>query len=142
MEPLRVNAKLTIPAHALSFTAIRASGPGGQGVNTTSSAVQLRCDLNSFHIPHGLRERILAHRDRRILASGEILIEASEHRSQARNREAARERLAALLQKALYRRPRRRPTRPSRSSVRRAVRAQKRRKEIKRLRRPPKPSPE
>ena len=139
--PLNIKNRFTVPPHDITFTATRASGPGGQGVNTSDSAVQLRCDLNAFHIPHPFRSRILAFNDSRILESGEMLIRAEGERSQHRNRAAAVDKLRDLLERASYRPPKRKRTRPSRSSVRKAIRADKRRKEIKRLRRTPKLEP-
>ena len=138
-SPLNIKNRFAVPPHAITFTATRASGPGGQGVNTTDSAVQLRCDLNAFHIPHPFRARILSFNDSRILDSGEVLIRAESERSQHRNRRVAIDRLRDLLERASYRPPKRKRTRPSRSSIRRAVKSQKRRKDIKALRRNPKP---
>ena len=140
-HPLNIKNRFSVPPHAVTFTATRASGPGGQGVNSTDSAVQLRCDLNAFHIPHPFRSRILSFNDSRILASGEVLIRAEGERSQHRNRKAAADKLRELLERASYRPPKRKRTRPSRSSIRKAIRADKHRKAIKRLRKPPELEP-
>ena len=113
---------------------IRASGPGGQSVNKTNSAVQLRCDLNAFHINEVYRKRIARFRDGRITDDFVVIIKAKTHRSQARNLEEALLRLKSLLQKAVYVDPPRIKSRPSYSSQKRAVKKQKRRSEIKGLR--------
>src|SRR5258708_26879752 len=98
---LRVNSWLVIPANELSERFSRSSGPGGQGVNTTDSRVELSFDVaRSPSLPEHQRARALA-RLRGRLVDGVLTIVASEHRSQRRNRDAARERLVALLQAAL-----------------------------------------
>lgn len=129
--PLYIDKRLSVPSHAIETSAIRASGPGGQSVNKTNSAVQLRCDLNSFHIPETYRRRITRFRDGRITEEGIVIIKAQNHRSQARNLDDALRRLQSLLRKAVYVDPIRIKTRPSYSSQRRAVKKQKRRSEIK-----------
>jgi len=130
-KPLYINKRISVPPHAISVTAIRASGPGGQSVNKTNSAVQLRCDLNAFHIPESDRRRIANFRDHRVTAENIIVIKAQTHRSQARNLDDALRRLQTLLRKAVHIDPPRLKTRPSYSSQKRAVKKQKRRSEIK-----------
>ncbi|WP_136045589.1 alternative ribosome rescue aminoacyl-tRNA hydrolase ArfB, partial [Microbacterium sp. K41] len=98
---LRVTAGLTIPDAELSWRFSRSSGPGGQGVNTADSRVELVWDAaGSAVLSPVQRERIL-ERLRGRLVGGVLTIAASEHRAQLRNREAARERLAALVAEAL-----------------------------------------
>ena len=111
----------------------RSSGPGGQGVNTTDSRVELSYDVaRSPSLPDHLRARVLERLDNR-LVDGVLTIAASEHRSQLRNREAARERLAQLLREAAAPPPpRRRPTRPTLGSKERRLAEKKRRGETKR----------
>jgi ribosome-associated protein len=135
-DDVRVSDRLTIPAAELSWRFSRSSGPGGQGVNTTDSRVELSWDLaGSELLPPALRERALAQLGAR-LVNGVLTISASEHRSQLRNREAAAARLAALVAGAIAPPPRaRRPTRPSRGSVERRIGEKKRRGQIKRGRR-------
>lgn len=133
-KPLYIDKRLSVPPHAIETTAIRASGPGGQSVNKTNSAVQLRCDLNSFHISETYRRRIARFRDGRITEEGVIVIKAQNHRSQARNLEDAIRRLQSLLRKAIHVDPVRIKTRASYSSQQRAVKKSKRRSEIKGLR--------
>ena len=127
---------ITIPAHELVERFSRASGPGGQGVNTTDSRVQLTFDLaNSPSVPEHLRTRALRRLEGR-LVEGCLVITASERRSQLLNREAARDRLAALLAGAIAPGPRaRRPTRPTKAAVERRLKAKKGRGVTKRLRR-------
>jgi len=96
--------------------------------------VQLRCDLNAFHINETYRRRIASFRDKRITDDFVIIIKAQTHRSQARNLEDAIRRLQSLLRKAVYVDPPRIKTRPSHNSKKRAVKKQKRRSEIKGLR--------
>ena len=134
---LHIQGPLSIPRGALHWKAVRASGPGGQHVNTTSSAVELRVDLAELDMPDSWRARILAYNDRRITEGGEVVVQAREHRSQKRNRDAAETRLVDLLREALHVDPPRRRTRPSLSSRRRAVRKDQRRREIKAGRRKP-----
>ena len=133
-KPLYINRRFSVPPYAVEITAVRASGPGGQHVNKTNSAVQLRCDLNSFHIPESDRRRIRTFRDGRITADDVVIIKAQTHRSQSRNLDDALRRLQSLLRKAVHVDAPRLKTRPSYSSNRRAVKAQKERREVKRLR--------
>ena len=123
------------PESELTWRFSRSSGPGGQGVNTTDSRVELSFDVaRSPTLPAHLRARALARRHRR-RGDGVLTGVATEHRSQLRNREAARERLAALLAAALAPDPApRRPTRPTAGSRRRRIDAKTRRGAIKRLR--------
>jgi ribosome-associated protein len=135
-DDVRVSDRLTIPAAELSWRFSRSSGPGGQGVNTTDSRVELSWDLaGSDLLPGALRERAIERLGPR-LVNGVLTITASEHRSQLRNREAAAARLSSLVASAIAPPPRaRRATRPSRGSVERRIGAKKRRGEIKRGRR-------
>lgn len=123
---------LTIPAGELLERFSRSPGPGGQSVNTTDSRVELRFDpASSSALSEPQRARLLHSLDGR-LVGGRIVIAASEHRSQFRNRAAARERLAGILREALTPPPaRRKATRPTRGSQRRRLDAKKRRGAIK-----------
>lgn len=126
---------LVVPGAELREVFSRSSGPGGQGVNTTDSRVQLGLDLASCTaLDERQRERLLAALAGR-LEGTTLVVDASEHRQQRRNRVAARERMAALLREALAPPPpQRRATRPSRGSVRRRLDAKKRRGQTKALR--------
>lgn len=132
---LSVRTTLVLPERELHWRFSRASGPGGQGVNTTDSRVELSFDLaRSPSVPEPLRERALARLADR-LVDGVLTIAASEYRSQLRNRDAARDRLAAALRTATDPEPpKRRATRPSQGAKRRRLDAKTRRGQIKRLR--------
>ena len=135
---LRIDSRVTIPESELSWRFSRSSGPGGQGVNTADSRVELSFDLAaSPSIPEHLKRRMLDRLENR-LVDGVLTIAASEHRAQLRNRDAARERLASLVAEALRPpSPTRRPTKPSRGSTERRLKAKQRRTDVKRLRKPP-----
>lgn len=131
-----VNGRITIPAAELRERFSRSSGPGGQGVNTTDSRVELSFDVaRSASVPESLRQRML-DRLRSRLVDGVITVTASENRAQLANREAARERLATLLAEAAAPPPRKRkPTKPSKRAKERRLAAKKQRGRIKRDRR-------
>ncbi|MEU8338839.1 alternative ribosome rescue aminoacyl-tRNA hydrolase ArfB [Micromonospora tulbaghiae] len=135
-DGLRVTDRLVVPAAELRERFSRSSGPGGQGVNTTDSRVELSFDLGgSPSMPEALRERALARLAGR-LVGGVLTVTASEHRAQLANREAARERMAALLREAVAPPPKaRRPTRPSRGAKERRLAEKKRQSQRKRDRR-------
>lgn len=136
--PLRVTSSLVIPAHELGWRFSRSSGPGGQGVNTTDSRVELTFDVAASQaLPSELKSRALDRLGRR-LTNGRLTVVASEFRSQLRNRQAARERLADVLAEAVAPPPRaRRATKPSKAAVARRLDDKTRRSAIKRLRRLP-----
>ena len=136
--PLRITPSLLIPAHELTWRFSRSSGPGGQGVNTTDSRVELTFDLaDSQALPPDLKSRALSRLSTR-LTNGRLTITAAEFRSQLRNRQAARDRLAATLAEAVAPPPRtRRATKPSKGAVERRLTDKTRRSQIKRLRRLP-----
>jgi ribosome-associated protein len=125
-----------IPERELRWRFSRSSGPGGQGVNTTDSRVELIFDVAaSAALTDQQRARVLQRLANR-LVDGVLTVVASEYRSQLRNRDAARARLAALLRAALAPDPpTRRPTRPSRAARERRLADKRRRMLIKRLRR-------
>lgn len=122
MDDLHVNEDLTIPARELSWTAVASGGPGGQNVNKVATKVQLRWHLSHSQVlPEWARERLIALAGRKLDADGNLLISSSTTRSQERNLELARERLAALVSRALERPKPRRPTRPSQAAKRRRL---------------------
>lgn len=126
-----------VPAGDLTEQFSHASGPGGQGVNTTDSRVQLSLDLGTTSaLDETQRARALERLAGR-LAGTVLTLSAAEHRSQRRNRVAARERLAEVLREALVPPVPRRTTRPTRGSTRRRLEAKRQRAETKRYRRRP-----
>jgi ribosome-associated protein len=129
---LEVHRSLVIPERELGWRFSRSSGPGGQGVNTTDSRVELSYDLaQSTAIGPVHRARALERLANR-LVDGVLTVSASEHRSQLRNREAAEARLAAVLRDAIAPPPTtRRPTRPSAGAKQRRIDAKKQRGQIK-----------
>jgi ribosome-associated protein len=135
---LQIAPGLTIPESELSWRFSRSSGPGGQGVNTADSRVELMWDAAASSALSPLqRERVLERLSGR-LVDGVLTIAASEHRAQLRNRDAARARLAAVVGEAV--RPpaaSRRSTKPTRGAKERRLQAKRRRTDVKRLRRPP-----
>jgi ribosome-associated protein len=135
--PLTVNPRLVVGADELRWRFSHGTGPGGQSVNTADSRVELLFDVvNSPSLPEPLRARAIERLAGR-LADGVLAVAAAEHRSQLRNREAARARLAAILREAVAPPPRkRRPTKPSRSAVERRLDEKRRRGDVKRGRKP------
>ena len=136
VEGLRIGRAVVVPERELSERFSRSSGPGGQGVNTADSRVELSFDVaRSSSLPEATRARMLTRLEGR-LVDGVVTVAASEHRAQLANRRAARERMAALLTEAAAPPPRpRRPTRPSRSADRRRLDQKARRGQVKRGRR-------
>ncbi|MFD6177530.1 MULTISPECIES: alternative ribosome rescue aminoacyl-tRNA hydrolase ArfB [unclassified Isoptericola] len=135
---LRVSSALVVPEAELSWRFSRSSGPGGQGVNTADSRVELSWDVAASAVLSDAQRARLVERLGGRLVDGVLTVAASEHRAQLRNREAARVRLAALVADALAPPgPRRRATRPTRGSVTRRLDAKKQRSGVKKLRRPP-----
>ncbi len=135
---LRVTPALVVPEAELSWRFSRSSGPGGQGVNTADSRVELSWDVAGSAVLSAAQRARIEERLGRRMTGGVLTVAASEHRAQLRNRDAARVRLAALVADALAPPgPRRRATRPTRGSVERRIDAKKRRAGVKRMRRPP-----
>ncbi|MCI9858882.1 alternative ribosome rescue aminoacyl-tRNA hydrolase ArfB [Microbacterium proteolyticum] len=135
---VRVTAALVIPASELSWRFSRSSGPGGQGVNTADSRVELMWDAaGSAVLSRVQRERLIDRLGTR-LVDGVLTIAASEQRAQLRNRDAARARLAALVAEAVRPpAPPRRATKPTRGSKERRLQAKQRRTDVKRMRQRP-----
>lgn len=137
---LRFPRGVVIPLDELRFETSRGGGPGGQNVNKVSTRVTLRFDVEgspslSDAARAVLREKLAS----RLTTAGELVLHASEHRDQPRNRAAAIARFTNLLTEALTPEKKRRETRPTRGSVERRIRERKRRSELKRQRRPPRP---
>ena len=132
---LTVTPDLSIPDGELEERFVRASGPGGQNVNKVATAVELRFDAGrSSVLSDDVLVRLRTIAGTRMTADGILVIDARRHRTQAQNREDARERLAELLRQALRRPRRRRKTKPTRGSVEKRIESKKRRAETKRAR--------
>ncbi len=132
---LRITDEILIEDWELTESFTRSSGPGGQNVNKVSTAVELRFEADrSPNLPGPVKARLRRLAGRRWTKEGAIVIFAEETRSQARNREIARERLAELIRAALVKPKRRVPTKPTRGSKERRLKAKKVRGEVKKLR--------
>ena len=122
MANLVVHPGIIVPERELAWTAVRASGPGGQNVNKVSSKVELRFDFEaSSALPAGVKARLRTLAEHRLDAEGRIFITSQVTRNQPQNLTDARQRLAELIAKALVAPKRRRPTRPSRAAKRARV---------------------
>ena len=106
---------------------VRGSGPGGQNVNKVATAVELRVDIAASSLPDAVKARLATLAGRRMTTDGMLIIDSREHRTQAENREAARERLRALLDRALTPPRRRKATRPKASAREKRLAAKKHR---------------
>lgn len=133
---LNVTPLVAIPRVELQYRASRAGGPGGQHVNTSSTRIELLWDLpNSRAVSDEERERIREKLAPRLDSDGMVRVVASDRRSQGQNRQAADERLVALVRRALQVPKRRRPTKPPRAAKERRLTDKKRRSDKKRERR-------
>jgi ribosome-associated protein len=136
--PIRVTAGLALDPNEIEETFVRAGGPGGQHVNTTSTAVQLRFDVRrSPSLPDDVRRRLERLAGSRLTRDGVLVLQAQGHRSQKRNREEALARLVALVRAAARPPVPRKPTRPTRASKHRRLEHKKKHGTLKALRRSP-----
>lgn len=135
---LQITKNIHIPETEIEEQFIRASGPGGQHVNTAETAVQLRFDVvNSPSLPEDVRRRLKSLAGSRLTKEGELIIEASRHRSRKMNRNDARERFIRLVRRATRPPKRRKKTRPTRASRERRLKKKRQQSDKKRRRKPP-----
>ncbi len=133
---ITVTPHISIDEREIEESFVRASGPGGQNVNKLSTAVQLRFDVrHSPSLAGDVRERLTRLAGSKMTNDGVLVIIAQRHRTQARNREDALDRLIELIRQAAVRPVKRRPTKPTKASRERRIEGKKRRGSIKNLRR-------
>jgi ribosome-associated protein len=128
---LQITPTLALDEREIEERFVRASGPGGQNVNKVATAVELRFDAQASSLPSAVKHRLVSLAGKRMTAQGVLLIDSREYRTQAQNREAARERLVALIRQATIVPVSRKPTKATRSAKQRRLTTKKRRADVK-----------
>jgi ribosome-associated protein len=131
---LPITPRLAIHEGEVQESFVRASGPGGQNVNKVSTAVELRFDIRKSSLPRDVQDRLIRIAGNRVTDDNVLLVDARATRSQKQNREAARERLIALLQLAAKTPIKRRATRPTKAAKETRIQTKKLRSTVKRRR--------
>jgi len=134
MGTIQITPAIAIDERDIEERFVRSSGPGGQNVNKVATAVELRFDIGASSLPDDVKQRIRALVHNRIDADGRLVIDSRAFRTQLQNREAARERLVALIRQAARRPKTRRPTKPKAAAREKRMESKKRRSAVKAMR--------